>query len=63
MFGPKKFKKDILDILPKVRGKYLSNVPMSKHTWFGVGGPAEIMFVPEHEFDLRDFIKNKPYNL
>ena len=46
------FKKSLTDILPKVRGKYLKNVPLSKHTWFGVGGPAEVMFIPEDKEDL-----------
>lgn len=49
--------------LPRVRGKYLFNEPLCKHTWFGVGGPAEIMFIPSDLEDLRFFIKNKPADL
>ncbi len=56
-------KKSLIDLLPRVRGKYLKNVPLSKHTWFGVGGPAEVLFSPEDLDDLSYFLKNKPYNV
>lgn len=32
-------------------------------TWFGVGGPAEVMFHPADAEDLSFFLQNKPYNL
>lgn len=54
---------DLLKILPIVRGKYMKNVPLSRYTWFGVGGPAEVMYIPEDEDDLSKFMKTKPYNL
>lgn len=57
------FRKSLIDILPPVRGKYQKDVPLSKHTWFGVGGPAEVMFHPEDTEDLSHFLRNKPYNL
>ena len=60
MFGKKD---DILTMLPKVKGKYVKNEPMAKHTWFGVGGPAEVVFYPQDNEDLCFFMKNKPYNL
>lgn len=63
MFGFSFLNKSLIDILPQVRGKYLKNVNLSKHTWFGVGGPAEVMYIPEDEADLSFFLKNKPYNL
>ena len=64
MLGFAKNKKNhLLSLLPEVRGKYLCNEPMSKHTWFGVGGPAEIMYYPEDNDDLSWFLKAKPYNL
>lgn len=63
MFGFSFLNKSLIDILPQVRGKYLKNVNLSKHTWFGVGGPAEVMYIPEDEADLSYFLKNKPYNL
>lgn len=57
------FRPSLIDILPKVRGKYQKDVPLSKHTWFGVGGPAEVMFHPQDAEDLSHFIRTKPYNL
>ena len=57
------FRPSLIDILPKVKGKYQKDVPLSKHTWFGVGGPAEVMYHPQDEEDLSHFIKTKPYNL
>lgn len=54
---------DISGLLPKVRGKYQKDEPMSKHTWFGVGGPAEIMYHPADNDDLKHFLQNKPDNL
>ena len=42
----------ILNLLPKVRGSYTPNEPMSNHTWFGVGGPADVIFHPIDEDDL-----------
>ena len=53
----------ILNFLPKVRGKYQSNEPLSKHTWFGVGGPAEVMYHPQDVEDLKYFLQNKPHNI
>ena len=65
MFGKsqKWFKDNLVEILPKVRGTYKQNVPMSKYTWLGVGGPAEVMFSPYDEDDLALFLKTKSYNL
>ena len=63
MFGLGKDKKRLLELLPEVKGKYLPGEPLSKYTWFGVGGPAEVMFFPEDEDDLAVFMKNRPYNL
>lgn len=57
------FRRSLIDILPQVRGKYQKDVPLSKHTWFGVGGPAEVMYHPQDAEDLSHFIRTKPYNL
>ena len=57
------FHNSLIDILPKIQGKYIENVPLSKHTWFGVGGPAEVMFFPKDTDDLKHFLVNKPYNV
>ena len=63
MFGFGKKNSQLLKLLPEVKGNYESFVPMSKYTWFGVGGPAEVMYHPEDDEDLCWFLKNKPYNL
>lgn len=49
--------------LPEVKGRYEKNVMMSKFTWFGVGGPADVMFHPQDEEDLGRFLKLRPYNV
>ena len=53
----------ILNQLPEVRGSYASNEPMSHHTWFGVGGPADIMFNPIDEDDLIHFLAGCPHEI
>jgi UDP-N-acetylmuramate dehydrogenase len=52
-------KSELLKMLPEVRGKYLPHEPLRKYTWFGVGGPAEVMFVPEDDADLECFLQHK----
>jgi len=44
------------DKLPPVRGKLLKDEPLGPFTWFRVGGPAEVLFLPEDEQDLADFL-------
>ncbi len=53
-------KSELIGILPEVRGKYLENVKLAKYTWFGVGGPAEVLFLPADADDLRTFLLRKP---
>ena len=45
------------DRLPAVRGKLLKDEPLGPFTWFRVGGPAEVLFLPEDEADLAQFLK------
>ncbi|MDO8381117.1 UDP-N-acetylmuramate dehydrogenase [Phenylobacterium sp.] len=45
------------DNLPKARGKLLSDEPLAPFTWFRVGGPADLLFLPQDEDDLADFLK------
>lgn len=53
----------LIDRLPPVRGEYASAVPMAKHTWFGVGGPAEIIFSPADNDDLGSFLAACPADI
>ncbi|HTM80022.1 UDP-N-acetylmuramate dehydrogenase [Asticcacaulis sp.] len=43
--------------LPQVRGKMLYGEALAPFTWFRVGGPADVVFVPADEADLSTFIK------
>ncbi len=52
--------KNIIDLLPKVRGSYRENSDLSKINWFNVGGMAQVMFRPADAEDLSSFLKNKP---
>lgn len=45
------------ETLPKVRGRILRDEPLAPFTWFRVGGPADVIFLPEDEDDLADFLK------
>ena len=38
--------------LPQLRGRLLANQSLAELTWFRVGGPAQVLFVPEDEADL-----------
>ena len=58
-----KHQNSLMKLLPKVRGKYLQDISLAKHTWFGVGGNAEVMFIPEDSEDLSHFLRNKPNNI
>ena len=46
------------------KNKFITNIKLNqklaKFTWFGVGGNAEILFTPEDEKSLIEFLKNKP---
>ena len=41
--------------LPAVRGKYIEEANLSAYTWFRVGGPADVLFMPADEEDLATF--------
>lgn len=43
--------------LPTVRGKLLIDEALAPFTWFRVGGPADVVFLPADEQDLSDFLK------
>ena len=42
--------------LPAVRGKLLRDEPLAPLTWLRVGGPADVLFLPEDEDDLAAFL-------
>jgi UDP-N-acetylmuramate dehydrogenase len=43
--------------LPEVRGRVLRDEPLAPFTWLRVGGPAEVLFLPQDEADLAAFLK------
>jgi UDP-N-acetylmuramate dehydrogenase len=46
--------------MPALRGRLLPNQPLADLTWFRVGGPAQVLFIPEHENDLCYFLRELP---
>jgi UDP-N-acetylmuramate dehydrogenase len=53
----------LVDRLPHVRGRYEPMADLGKMTWFRVGGPAEVLFMPADAEDLAVFLKNRPSNV
>jgi len=51
---------DLKSTMPKLRGRLLSNQPLAELTWFRVGGPAQVLFMPEDEADLSYFLSSLP---
>lgn len=45
------------DRLPAVRGRMQQDAELAPFTWFRVGGPAEVLFLPQDEQDLADFLR------
>ncbi|MGA2893010.1 MAG: UDP-N-acetylmuramate dehydrogenase [Xanthobacteraceae bacterium] len=46
--------------MPDLRGRLLANQSLAELTWFRVGGPAQLLFMPENEADLCYFLANLP---
>jgi len=55
--------KSLLSKLPEVQGTYSEDDSMAFHTWFGVGGPADIIFCPADEKDLLKFLTMCPKDI
>lgn len=50
----------LIERLPAVRGRYEADARLGRLTWFRVGGPADVLFTPADEADLRDFLAGCP---
>ncbi|MEQ8965548.1 MAG: UDP-N-acetylmuramate dehydrogenase [Azospirillaceae bacterium] len=50
----------LIDRLPAVRGRLTAEAPLSRVTWFRVGGPAEVLFKPADAEDLAAFLAGCP---
>jgi UDP-N-acetylmuramate dehydrogenase len=46
--------------MPKLRGRLLAKQSLAELTWFRVGGPAQVLFMPEDEGDLAYFLAHLP---
>ena len=48
------------------KNKFVDNIytdqSLAKYTWFGVGGNAQILYIPEEEVALENFLKDIPRN-
>jgi UDP-N-acetylmuramate dehydrogenase len=51
---------DLRACMPRLRGRVIANQPLSEFTWFRVGGAAQVLFVPEDETDLAEFLAALP---
>jgi UDP-N-acetylmuramate dehydrogenase len=47
-------------VLPPVRGRLRTEVPLAPRTWLRVGGPADAVFQPADLDDLSAFLRAKP---
>jgi UDP-N-acetylmuramate dehydrogenase len=54
---------DLKSRMPDLRGRLLANQPLAEFTWFRVGGPAQVLFMPEDESDLAYFLRNLPADI
>src|ERR1700716_4159707 len=48
---------------PRLRGRLLPNQSLAELTWFRVGGPAQVLFMPEDENDLAYFLGVLPADI
>ena len=46
--------------VPQLRGRLIANQPLAELTWFRVGGPAQVLFMPEDEQDLSYLLTHLP---
>src|SRR5215831_19474381 len=51
---------DLRAAIPALRGRLIANQPLGELTWFRVGGPAQLLFMPEDEEDLSYFLTHLP---
>ena len=60
MMAASRMTERLIDRLPTVRGRYSEDAALDRITWFGVGGPAEVLFRPADAEDLADFLSAVP---
>src|SRR3989442_15738848 len=51
---------DLKTKMPDLRGRLLLNQSLAELTWFRVGGPAQVLFMPEDKADLAHLLAHLP---
>ena len=51
---------DLKAAMPELRGRLIANQSLAELTWFRVGGPAQVLFMPEDEADLSYCLAHLP---
>jgi len=54
---------NLIKSVSDLRGELIPNAPLAPLTWFKVGGPAELLFIPKDKLDLIQFFKSCPFNI
>lgn len=54
---------DLINLLPKIRGRYQAEAPLGPYVWFRSGGPAQVLFKPADAQDLQHFLKHTPQSI
>jgi UDP-N-acetylmuramate dehydrogenase len=54
---------DLRARMPALRGRLIAGQPLAELTWFRVGGPAQVLFMPEDEHDLAQFLALLPADI
>src|SRR5262252_1169665 len=49
--------------MPSLRGRLIANQSIAELTWFRVGGPAQVLFMPEDEGDLAYCLAHLPADI
>jgi len=49
---------DLKAKMPQLRGRVMANQSLAELTWFRVGGPAQVLFMPDGEDDLAYFLQH-----
>jgi UDP-N-acetylmuramate dehydrogenase len=49
--------------MPALRGRLLANRSLAELTWFRIGGPAQVLFMPEDEEDLSYLLAHLPLDI
>ncbi len=52
--------KSFLEQMPHVKGRIIEDASLARLSWFRTGGPADILFEPADEEDLKIFLRRVP---